>query len=93
MSDRSRDLNGKFINEPAIENEKLSEKLKSLAESIIDDAAGQPFDQRIAALKAVTTLHLGLAKISGKLPPEEDESIGLPAMRAALKAVAEGEGK
>lgn len=52
-------------------------KLNQLAENILDELlkAGNKvsLDQRIDALKAVGTLHLGLAKLAGKMPKGDDD--------------------
>jgi hypothetical protein len=67
----------------------LGNKLKELADTIVDDAMTAPLEQKIAALKAVTTLHLGLRKISDKDEPDDADG-GLPAMRERMRQAVEG---
>lgn len=73
----------------------LGTKLGKLAEGILDnlleDGSEAPMEQRIDALKAIGTLHLGLLRISGKLKPPPDEPgepiPSMDEMRAKIKAV------
>lgn len=53
----------------------LRAKLVKHAEDLLDDLAKKkdvPINDRIEALKAVTTLDLGIEKLSGKVPDEGD---------------------
>lgn len=68
----------------------LSAELVELARDIIKEAADSPLDLRVDVLKAVTTLHLGLAKNSAKLPGDESGDSGLPAMRERIRQASEG---
>ena len=73
----------------------LGSKLNELAEDILDEmlTPGNEvnLEQRIDALKAIGTLHLGLLRISGKLKPPPDEPgepiPSMDEMRAKIKAV------
>lgn len=53
----------------------LGSKLTQLAEKILDellcDASEASLPARIDALKAISTLHLGLEKLAGRMPHED----------------------
>jgi len=69
----------------------LEEKLITLADGILDEAGEQPFGLRLDALKAVSALHLGLAKISSKLTDEDDPTApSLLAMRDRISGASQG---
>lgn len=78
-------------------NSDLGPKLGRLAEQILDElltpGSDIKLDQRIDALKAIGTLHLGLKKISAKLEPDEehDSVVSMTAMRKRLRATDKGE--
>jgi hypothetical protein len=60
----------------------LSTKLDKLAERILDDLAADKdasLDQRIDVLKVVGAYHLGLTRVSGKNPADDDR--GGPSFR------------
>lgn len=75
----------------------LGLKLTRLADEILDELLCEngektPLGQRIDALKAISTMHLGMTKLSGKMPPaDEGDGPSVPAMRERLKAVGGGE--
>lgn len=54
----------------------LGPKLTQLAEKILDELLSEQSDAslpaRIDALKAISTLHLGLEKLAGKMPSGDD---------------------
>lgn len=58
----------------------LGPKLSQLAEGILDEllepASDVALDQKIDALKAIGTLHLGLARLAGKKKDDDGEEEG-----------------
>lgn len=73
----------------------LGGKLTALAEGILDElleAPDAPLDQRIDALKAIGTLHLGLRKLDGKKGGDEADDTGpsMAAMRERIRQASEG---
>lgn len=70
----------------------LEKKIVELADGILDELLmpGCEFtlDQRVDALKAIGTLHLGLAKQKGRGKVDEDETFGanVKDMRARVAA-------
>lgn len=68
----------------------LENELGALALGIIREAKDKSLDLRIDALKAVTTLHLGLAKINGKVGDDAPSDTGLPAFRKRIEEASQG---
>ena len=71
-------------------DENLEEMLTDLAKSIIRDVEGRDVEIRMDALKACTTLHLGLVKTSGKDAKEAVSDTGLPAFKKRVEEAAQG---
>lgn len=72
----------------------LGSKLKQVAEGVLDELLDDPgpISQRIDAIKAIGTLHLGLRRAGDKLPSPDDEAPGntLKDMRERVRAAGEG---
>lgn len=68
----------------------LGPELDKLALGILKDVASLEIDRRIDALKAITTLYLGQARINGKVQDDSPQDTGLPAMRRRIEVAASG---
>lgn len=58
---------------------KIAPKLALLAEALLDAAMESdqtPLDQRIEVFKVCTTYHLGVTKVSAKMPTDDDPAGG-----------------
>ncbi len=77
----------------------LGNKLIRLAEGVLDDLLVEQgekpaVDQRIDAIKAIGTLHLGLLRQSGKNKGDDDDDGSVPSMSALRNRIkGSGEGK
>ena len=57
--------------------EPKSYSIEELAQKVINEAMGPTvaFEDRVDAFKAVTTYHVGVAKLNGKKPPAGDDNV------------------
>ena len=63
-------------------------KVEELAERIADDALNsEDKDFRLDCFKVLSTFYIGTAKLSGKIPGEDEGESSVPAMRRRLRSV------
>ena len=74
------------------ENDTLEEPertytLEDLVQKITNDAmgAGVKFEDRVDALKAITTYHLGMTKLKGKNPDDDDNVTTFESIKNRIK--------
>lgn len=65
----------------------LGSSLREFADELIREVADKDTETRLAAFKALSQFYIATTKLGDKVPQDEDGPGGLPAMRAALKAV------
>lgn len=65
----------------------LGSSLHKFAAELIADVQQADTPTKVAAFKALSQFYIATTKLGDKLPQDEDGPGGLPAMRAALKAV------
>jgi hypothetical protein len=65
----------------------LGDSLRTFAADLIREVKDADTETRLAAFKALSQFYIATTKLGDKVPQDDDEPGGLPAMRAALKAV------
>lgn len=73
-------------------SERLAQPLEDLALDILTAVSEKDagLDRKIDALKAISTLYLGQARINGKVPDEAPQDTGLPAFRKRVEEASQG---
>jgi hypothetical protein len=73
-------------NTNVVNDDDLGGSLRTFAADLIENVKEADTELQIAAFKAVSQFYIATTKLGDKVP-QDDEPGGLPAMRAAMKAV------